>query len=121
MQKTVDIKIKENVYTVSFPKTGQWLDISNLKARIANGDYNAFVSNDPSMIYAKILTDMVATYNVMIPDLKKDMNIDGLLNLDLIDSKLLLDSYTNTWLPFFNGWMDIITKPTTETPKEASL
>lgn len=113
--KTVKVDIKGNSYEVSFPNTGNFIDIQCLKNRITSDNYNVLVnSSDGYGAYARLLCDMIATYNIMIPELKKDINVQSILGLNMIESKILLDSYTKQYLPFFSEWMDIITNPNPE-------
>lgn len=108
--KTIDLLILDHKFTVSFPNTGQFIDMQALKGRIASDNYNQLAnSTDQYTGYAMLLTDMIATFNVLIPELKAKMNVSSILGLDMIDSAVLLGIYIKEWLPFFNGWMDIIT------------
>jgi hypothetical protein len=112
--KSVSISIKSNTYQLNFPNTGQYIDIQCLKNKITSDNYNLLTnSNDSYVAYATLLVDMIAHFNILIPDLKKDLNVQSILGLDMLESKELLDCYTTQYLPFFNDWMKIITTQST--------
>lgn len=113
--KSIKLKIQEREYEVFFPKTDQFINIQTLKSRIANDSYNELRNsmNDDTG-YAVLLTDMIATYNILIPDLKKDINVASILSLEMMESKALLDTYLEQWLPFYQSWMNIITADKTK-------
>jgi len=107
--KDLKIEIKGNSYTIAFPNTGQFIDIASLKTKIAR-EYESFSGGtDYNMSYAKVLVDMIATFNVLLPELKKDLNITGILSLSLLESRQLLDPYIEIYLPWITEYLDIVT------------
>lgn len=123
MEKTlplnsVKLKIKGKEYEVSFPKMGQFIDIQTLKAKICEGSYEGLVNSiSPNEQYSKLLVDMVATFNILIPNLKKDLEVESILSLSLIESKPLLDVYVESWLPFYTSWIEFLNNPKFENEK----
>jgi hypothetical protein len=120
--KELKIEIKGNIYTLKYPNTGQFIDIQTMKARITDENYGTLkASNDYGADYAKVLVDMIATYNILIPDLKKDLNVTAILGLSLIESRQLLDPYIETYLPWITEYLDIVmaVKPKDEPKKVA--
>ena len=115
LQKSVTIKIRENEYQVSFPNTGQFLDIRSMKSRLIED----IKGNDALDGYALLLGEMAATFSVLIPQLKKDLNTD-LFKLSMVESKELLDSYVDTYKPFFDEWMNILIAPKASQEKETA-
>jgi hypothetical protein len=107
LPKSVTISPNGNKYEVKFPNTGEYLDIMSIKSRLTSD----LSLNDVYSSYAYLMAEMIATYTVMIPALKKDLNVESISQLSLIESKELLDSYTDVYKPFFDGWMAVITKP----------
>lgn len=113
--KTIDLLILDQKYTVTFPNTGQFIDIQALKGRIASDNYNQLSnSTDQYTGYAMLLVDMIATFNILIPELKKNMNVQSILGLNMMESKILLNTYIKNWIPFYTKWMDLITAAETE-------
>lgn len=107
--KSVELLIRENKYTVNFPKTGEFIDIQALKNKIASDNYHLLSGSvDIDSGYAMLLCDMIATFNVLIPDLKADLNITSILGLSMIESRELLDVYLKVWVPFYKAWMNVL-------------
>lgn len=109
--KSVTIVIRNNTYILNLPNTGQFIDIQALKAKISEGEYQGLDSGDGTAFYAKTLVDMIATYNVLIPELRNDINVKTISELSLVESRELLDTYVEVYLPWISNWMNIITKP----------
>lgn len=110
LPKSVSISTSGNKYDVKFPNTGQYLDIQNIKSRLTSD----LTLNDAYSSYAYMMAEMIATYTVMIPELKKDLNVDSISKLSLFETKELLDSYNDVYKPFFDKWMAILTQPKTK-------
>jgi hypothetical protein len=107
--KGLKIEIKGNHYEITYPTTGQFIDIAVLKSKIAN-EYRSLASaTDYNMGYAKVLVDMIATFNVLLPDLKKDLNINAILDLSLLESRQLLDPYIEIYLPWITEFLNMVT------------
>lgn len=121
-EREITITIKENSYKIPFPKTGQHIRIETLKADLSKGYYTALSMSSNDAFYAKLLIDTIATFSILVPELRKDLNVVDILELDMIDSKLLLEAYLNQYLPWYDKWMNIITavsKNEEETTEEA--
>ena len=120
--KSTVIKIKGNEYTVQFPNTGQYIDIQSLRTKIASDNYHLIaLSTDSDSGYAMLLCDMIATFNVLIPELKDNLNISSMLGLSMIESRELLDSYLKYWIPFYKQWMDILSSAKTDVESVAPI
>jgi len=104
--KTVTVTIGKNTYDVAFPNTGQFLDIRAMKSRLVD-DIRGTEALDG---YANLLGEMAATFTTMIPKLKKDLNA-SIFELDMVQSKELVDAYKDVYMPFFQEWMNVITAP----------
>lgn len=110
--KSVAVNIKGNDYELPFPNTGEFIDIQSLKSKIANENYGSlYHSVDEKSGYARLLCDMIATYNVLLPSLKADINVPSILGLSMIESKILLDEYLEKYVPFFESWLEVLNKP----------
>jgi hypothetical protein len=103
LTQSVQIEIKGNKYNAVFPNTGQYMEIRN-RISILISDLNI---RDVYDQYAALLAEMIATYNVLLPELKKDINIDSILKLSMMESKEILDTYTDAFisLSLINGWL----------------
>lgn len=107
LPKSVTISTGGNKYEVKFPNTGEYLDVMNIKSRLTSD----LSLTDAYSSYAYMMAEMIATYTVMIPALKKDLNVDSISKLSMIETKELLDSYNDVYKPFFDKWMAVITTP----------
>lgn len=102
-------KILENTYTVDFPTTGGLMEIEIMKAQLSRGQYSALAENATvNSSYSRFLIDMIATFTVLLPDLKKDMNVKTISELNPLDSKKLLKIYLQEVLPWLNSWFEIL-------------
>jgi hypothetical protein len=105
----VEINFKGNKYKLSFPNSGQFADIELLKSSLSSNNYSGLFGSTLNAEWARYLIDTVATFNILIPDLNKDLNSKGVLELPLQESMLLVKEYKKTYLPWYNEWMTIIT------------
>lgn len=106
--KELKIEIKGNAYTIKHPNTGQFIDIQSMKAKLTEDNYGS-LKGDYNSDYAKILVDMIATFSVLLPELKKDLNVPAFLGLSLLESREILDPYIETYLPWITLYLDIVT------------
>lgn len=98
----IKIKILENTYTIKLPTVGQFIDIQTYKVRLAGEEYDKLSSiYESDKAYAKLLIDLIACYTVLIPDFKKDLNVDSVSSLDLIKAKTLINTYIKEFLPWY--------------------
>jgi len=107
LKRELNLVIQDNTYQLKFPSVGQLLSIEEMKSNFGLQSYNLTTSSG-SIAYTT--GEMVATFTVLVPELKKDLNIDSYSNMNMIDSKVLLDAYVNQFLPWFQGWLKEINK-----------
>lgn len=108
LQKTKTIKIWGNDYEVTFPKTGQFIDIQTLKAKITEGYYDAYKLLERDGIMANVIVDTIATFNILIPKLKEDLNVPGLMNLELEKIIELAYIFNDEYRPWYEEWIAAI-------------
>jgi hypothetical protein len=106
----IAIQIAENSYEVSFPNTGQLIDIERNKKKMSEGYDFELATGSADSAYAKILIDTIVTFNVLIPNLTKDLNVNSIRDLSLVESKNLADAYLSVYLPWYNEWVNLINK-----------
>lgn len=118
-QRTTKVKIGSNTYEVGFPNTGEFIDIEVLKAKISQENYSGLIFNPQSNAkYATLLVDMIAVFNVMIPELKNDLNVKHILSMSMVESKQLVSAYQKQYMPFFESWIEVLNRQDEE-PEEA--
>ena len=105
---TLDIKIgeTENTYEISMPNNGQLIDVEVNKITYSNG-VNLSQPKTKAAMYAFLFNEMVATFSVMIPQLKEDLNVKSLFDLDPLKTKPLMKVYMDKFLPWWQKWEDI--------------
>ena len=112
MKRTVTLTIKGNNYDVDYPNTGQQIDIELLKAKITEGQYDALrFSLSPTFTEQADKVDMVATFSVVIPQLKNDINTDSLFKLSEEESDQLTEVYNKQYLPWYQKIKEAIKNP----------
>lgn len=111
-------KIADNSYTVDFPTTGGLIEIESLKAQLSRNNY-AGISEQGTIAanYSRLLIDMIATLSVLVPQLKKDMSIKSISELNPLDSKKLLQVYIKDILPWITDWFTILNTDDSEEVK----
>jgi len=114
MKTSIDIRIGDNNYVVKFPTTGQIIDIEAMKVRLGND----FDVNYISGAYAKTARDMIATFSVLIPDMKKDLTVHSFSELNPIELKPFMEAYLKIYLPWFNEIMDEVSNFDSEIESE---
>ena len=102
-------KIKDNSYDCEFFNTGQLLEVELLKTQLSRGQYNELSNaGTVSSNYSRFMVDCIATLTVLIPSLKKDMNVKTISELKVEDSKYILQIYLKEIFPWVQSWMDFL-------------
>ena len=112
MNRTVKLSVKGNSYDVEYPNTGQQIDIELLKAKIADGNYDAlrFSSNPLFQIQADKI-DMIATFTVLVPKLKDHLNVKSFFDLTEEQSDELLQVYSQQLMPWYIKLKEAVRNP----------
>lgn len=112
MDRSVKLTVKNNVYNVDYPNTGQQIDIELLKAKIADGNYDALrFSNNPLFQLQADKIDMIATFSILVPDLRKDLNVKSFFQLDEAASDELLQVYSQQFIPWYIKLKEAVKNP----------
>lgn len=115
MNEKMTLEILGNTYEVSFPDTGQLFDINALKLAVTNKMYESLkYSVEPAFVQEAFQADMIATFNTLIPQLKKDLNVDSLFKLNAIQIDELMQVYEEQFLPWFEEKRDAQNKAIAE-------
>lgn len=115
MNRTTTLEVLNNSYTVDYPNTGNQIDIELLKAKISDGNYDTlrFSSNPLFQAQADVI-DMIATFSVLVPQLKEDMNVKSFFELQEEETDVLMKVYTEQFIPWFIKIKTTIRKPKRE-------
>lgn len=112
IERIKKVDIKGNIYEIKYPNTGHQIDIELLKARISDGNYDTLrMSSNPLFQMQADIIDMIATFNVLIPDLKKDLNVTSIFKLEEEATNELLEVYTKQFMPWYTQIKAAIRNP----------
>lgn len=118
-ERKKSFKIGENTYSIEFPNTGGLIEIESLKAQLSRNNYSGIIDNGTIMSnYSRFLIDMIATFNILFPELKKDMNVKSISELSPLDSKKLLQVYMKEVMPWIQDWFELLNSDETEEVKK---
>jgi len=115
LQKEINIEINGNAYAVKFPNIGQMIDIETKKAVYSGGEYNNLLQSSlvlPNL--AASLIDAISTFTVLIPELKTNLTIDNIFELDMADGLKITKAYNEVFSPWYLQWLqelEIVAKP----------
>lgn len=119
--KQLTIVIGQNTYETKFPNNGQLIDMERMKIQLTDGTHKNMLFGQQSAHQAYLLTETIATFSILLPDLLKDLQVKSLLELDPYKSKILTKAYRDTFYPWFKQWMDIINDSEEEEEKKEEV
>lgn len=109
--RTISINIGDRQYSVKFPNNGQFIDIERAKLDLSSGNLKNMLFGTTTGQLAYMLIEAIATFNVLIPDLAKDLEVKSLLDLDPYQSRELIVAYEKQYFPWIEQWRKIINAP----------
>ena len=119
LSKNVTITVGGNEYVATLPLSGQRMDICNLKVNITDGKYETFkYSLDPDFRYEALKADSIATFNILIPQLRTDLKVKSMMHLDDLQMAEIVYVYENDFLPWYEEWQAVLAKQIVEANKE---
>jgi hypothetical protein len=102
MEKSKKIKISGKDHIVTFPNVGQTIDIESLKSALTNGQYGDFVNMGTNYSNNALdLVDALATFSILIPELKEELNVKTYLEMDQFVAKKYVNAYKKQFFPWF--------------------
>lgn len=94
IQKKKTFEISNVKYEVSFPTVGQYFDIENMKMMLTNNSYGDMLRSGLRTAYFAIdLVDCISLFYVLVPDLRKDLNVRNYNDLDPFLAKKIVKAY----------------------------
>jgi len=119
LKRSTTIVIKNNNYDVTYPNTGQSMDIALLIAKISDGNYDTLRFSTSSLLQEQAdKVDMIAVFNTLIPQLKQDLTVKSLFDLSEEQSDELLVVYKEQFLTWFSPIKDAIKNPKSQIAKD---
>lgn len=112
--KILHLSLGDNSYDVNFPTNGQLFDIEALKVTLSKDTHRSMLFNQTrSAELAYITIAAIATFTILIPDLKEDIRgAKGLVELSPIETKELVKVYKDVFFPWYEQWMNFINDDT---------
>jgi hypothetical protein len=108
-QKKITISLQDNEIEISYPKSGEFIDIATLKTKMTGGNYSRLqIQNSHDSGLATKLVDAYSFFSITIPDIKKILNLASLYDLEVLDSLELIDVYENIVIPWLAEWSDAL-------------
>jgi isopentenyldiphosphate isomerase len=121
MVKTKLINILGESYQVNFPNMGGLQDIEAFKIAYTNGKYIDMALSGLKMHEFMLdVTDAVSYFSVLIPDLRKNLEIKNWRDLDTETAKKLVKAYKSEFLPWFKPMVDNLCKYDVEESDDVS-
>jgi hypothetical protein len=109
-QKTKEIVVKANTYSVTFPNNKGLMAIYSRKAQLSKEMYDALKFGlDGNSRYVALLIDAVATLeNIMPEQFFSDINLKNIVDGDVIAGAELVKLYRDQVQEWFSQWSDAI-------------
>jgi hypothetical protein len=107
--KLLPVEIGGNSYSIKFPNTGEQMDIDLLKVQLSDGKYEALkYSVNKLLADQATVIETIATFNILIPQLKKDLNVKSMRDLELGQMNQIVKVYEDEFLPWYEEWITIL-------------
>jgi len=99
--RELKVTIGPNTYSIAFPKNAKLIDIEVRKLHVTNGMHKDLLFGSVASREAYLAVESACTFEILIPELKTDMNVTSLFDLDLFQSKQVVKAYEN-----YYAWME---------------
>lgn len=106
-KKSITIKLKENSYEISFPTTGEYIAIQNLKSSLAS-NYDT-LNVDAESQWAKTLVNVSAHFMILCPKMIEDLT-KPIMELSMIESMEIVKVYTEQFRDWYNEGLNFVFK-----------
>jgi hypothetical protein len=108
--RTITFTVKGNTYTASYPTVGQFFDMESNKVVLSKGQFGGMLDAGTFMSFDAIQNiGIVAFIKTMCPQLIKDLKVEKIEDIDLIDFKELVETYNQQIKPWFDNWYKLYT------------
>lgn len=108
-------------YVLDFPNTGKMMDIELMKIQISDGKFDTLkYSFNPMFVKQATRIEAIATFAILLPSLKADLNVKSMLDLSYEQMELIESMYIDQFLPWYEEWMALLNKPKEVKKEEAN-
>lgn len=109
--REVQFVVKGNSYKLTFPTIGQYFDIESQKSLLSRGQYGNMLDSSTIIAYDAIeLINIVSLLKVLCPQFIKDLKIDRIEDIDVIDFREVRDTYRKQVKPWYDNWYNLYTE-----------
>lgn len=114
LQKTIQIKVSKETFIIKILTPGQIIEIESLKSQYTDGQYSRMSQTNTLLSNSALdYVDVVATFSVLIPELKTSLRVKSLFDLPLDVMEELVSEYRK----FIKWWVSWINQmKSKETP-----
>jgi len=116
IEKGITFKLLQNTYKIEFPNTGEYMDILSRRELLTSGQYRS-ISLGSS--YNKDLIDAITLFSILVPDMKKTLNVDSIFDLDLVRSKEIVKTYRKDVKKWYQDMLDFLNLADEEEEKKS--
>lgn len=102
---TIKVTIQNHEFDINYPKSGEMIDIANLKSKLSDGQYAQLLfqnSNEGDMSVK--LIDCFCFFSIMIPKLKESLEVKSLYDLEILQATELIHTFDNIVSPWLYSW-----------------
>lgn len=103
MNTTKRIQVCNRTYDLKYPNVGNFIDIKVLETKLSQGTAMSLVNGTGEQLDAFFYITTYAHFQVLCPELLKDLKVNSLLELSLDDFQELLNVYLNDIQPWISG------------------
>lgn len=119
LSRSIEVTINQNVYTIKYPNVGLQMDMDILRMQMSGDKYDALkFSFNPSFQRQALILDAVATFNTLIPQLRKDLTVKSMFELEREQMDVIVKAYEEEFLPWYEEWNTALNKPKSEEKKD---
>lgn len=112
LNRSIQIEVSGNKYSIDFPNVGQYIEIENLKMSLTNGMYPQMALSPLKGAYFAIkLVDAISIFSVLVPKMREKLSgVKSYNDLDLVLGKQLVSVYEKQFMKWYQDWMNILLK-----------
>lgn len=109
--KSINLDFQDEIFKITFPKTGQLMKIFTLRSKLLDGQANNMINDSIDSYYIVLLAEMEAHFTHVMPkEFWDKLLVKSISELDAIHSAELVKLYLSVYLPWFRKWLDILQK-----------
>ena len=93
-------------FIAKFPNVGQLIDLESFKQALTSNRYGQMAASGVASMYQALdLVDVIAFFQVVVPEVGKRFDINNYTQMGLDEIKYIVDAYQNEIKPWFDKTM----------------